>query len=257
MISADFIECYSAESLNMDGSNFLCHTAQRVSSADSATWAAWAGVLLALFAVIFARKAWGAARDSNDIAEKNLAHARKALDAQLQETRTGLEKQMASMTELSRKEHQLDRLQIYLENLMRFAHSAATFKMREDGQSQFDYDKGELTISWGAWSAYLIGRDEELRSASSEMNTMFVSSAEEVQKVGKKIHTKNWGEKEFKSMIETIKRVSATQDQLFVAVGGYTAMMQAVAFQAEGYEALRQEVLGNAEIARKSNQRSK
>lgn len=257
MITADAITCRVPSETAVKLHELYCTVANPVASADSQTWAAWAGVLVALFAVVFAWNAWNTSRRANTIAEENLKHAKESLALQLRETKAGLQEQIAAMNELSLRENQLNRMQAYLEFLMRFAHSAASFKKREDGQSQFDHDKGELTILWGTWSAYLIGQDEELRDASSEMNSMFVNLASEVQIVGKKIKQRDWNADEVGGMAETIRATSAKQDHLFASVGNFVAMMQAVAFRAAGHNLTRQKILENAKNAKIINQFSK
>lgn len=254
MITADTITCRIPTEYAVKIEKLFCAVANPVDSANSQTWAAWASVVVTAFAVFFAIKAWNTARQANAIAEKNLTQAERALNKQLAETRRGIDQQITSALQLSNQEQERERMLTYLEALFRLVHSAAIFEKRADGQTQFNHDKGELTILWSAWSAYYMVDDPEFREATAAMNTMYVNSAQALQEVARKI-----SENDFPGMtIEAIKSeceaASNHQDKLFAAVGRYVALVQAMAFKVSGYEIMRDEIIADARTAKANNQ---
>lgn len=243
MISADTIVCRipSENALKLD--RFFCTVANPVDSADSQTWATWAGVVVTALAVLFAIKAWNTAQEANVIAERNLAQAKTALNEQLAETRKGIDQQITSALQLSNQEQERERMLTYLEALFRLAHSAGTFEKRDGGQTQFNYDKGELTILWSAWSAYYMADDPEFRDATATMNTMYVDSSNALQEVARKVSERDFPGMTFEEIKSACEAASEHQDKLFTAVGRYIAQVQAVAFKVSGFEIARDEIL--------------
>ncbi|MGO2081641.1 hypothetical protein ACTXM3_15735 [Glutamicibacter arilaitensis] len=246
MIIAGDLACRIPSENAVKIERFFCTVNYPVDSANSQTWAAWIGVAVALLAVIFARKAWTAARDSNGIAERNLKQADEGLIKQLEETRIGLEKQIYAAQHLSFRERELDRLQVYVEGLMRLVNSSSNYAERLGGQTEFEHDTGEVTILWGAWSAHLIAGDPELRKATSVMHEHYVEKSSEIQAIAKKIAKNDWEGFTQQQLTETLNETYEFQRKLFEAVSRYVATLQQIAYEGANHDLARTSIIGDS-----------
>lgn len=253
MITADFIECFDAKALNMDGSNFLCHTAQRVSSADSAAWAAWASVLVTTIALILAAFAWRESKEAN----------RKAADKLALDLRS-VESQIKAQVDLSFRESELEQFRLYSEKLISFANETPVLRQEltalmrnievDEEQAntaqhlsdrEFEGAKGELGIRWASWAMYLIREDKDLRNATSRWQTKLIDLAESIRSEANAFYMIQIKDSNLNERRSRLASIGANHEHLLDEVARYVAILQELEATPEKSARLREHLLNS------------
>lgn len=241
MITADEIKCEIGSEAAIKGAELFCSVANKVNSADSQTWATWAGACATFLAVIAAGLAWLEARAANEATDRNLS-------IQLKEQRA-----------LTLHQMELEKLARFSEVLVWFVNNTlvqsesviadlkSNDRVREEAARKVAEDDyrdrcRELVSSWMTWSMFLIATDDDLREATNSFLEQTKTTAKEVLQMQLESCT-DWGHgNQFAGQLqETLYEEKL--DTLIFNIGSTLANIQFIRQQGDDWEKLRHHVI--------------
>ncbi|MHA7227858.1 hypothetical protein [Glutamicibacter soli] len=243
MIIADGIRCRIPSEYAVKISELFCTVAHPVDSANSQTWATWLGAIGTFFAVFVASRAWKTAREANDQANQNL--------------RTQLDEQR----NLALHQMELTALAKFSENLIWFVNNTlltdrelmddlkSNDVKREASATELaleDYveRERELTMSWMAWSMFVIATDDDLREASNSFVTKACRSSKEIRDQQIR-ELKLCGENQLLAASLGKMVYKGDLETLFADSGSFIADLQFVRQKGKGWQKLRSRLIAN------------
>lgn len=262
MITADIIKCFIPSENALKVSELFCDVAYPVSSANSQTWATWAGVVVTAIALLFAGSAWREARDANGIAM-----------SQLEKSVEGVEEQIKAQRRTALEQMQLEQLGKFCEALISFVDNARHISenLRPDLESgviadmdgasravqiEMEERKREIKARWTSWAMYIIGDDQKLRDATNNHLTGCIAAAEDV--LGQEINRLAMASYDPSEMRDSFANLAILRrlETLFEETANYVVRLQQVMLNAPRWKQIRLELIAEFSIPSEAKEAS-